>query len=263
VLVSKRQFSRKSKTRPARRTNWEARGQMSKLRCSAADIDIDKRFGRARGAHHPLVHGPEPKPWCVPRTTSRRKPSKDSTAVCGIGTPKEASAPSLTWHPTQSLFLPYCHARRASAFTDSPCLHANFTPRSPRIRLVRRRCRYPTVSLVKGSCAGDIGWNAAASEHQFFNRRHGAPDRYQMVSSGFRVGDAQSPLHTANGAYATDRHTLFSTIADRRFNRVDGGESSRRTFPSCQAYSLRLLLTPCLCHHMRRASQPSRGCRPR
>mmetsp|Transcript_18920 Transcript_18920/g.30384 ORF Transcript_18920/g.30384 Transcript_18920/m.30384 type:complete len:159 (+) Transcript_18920:258-734(+) len=158
---------------------------MSKLRCSAADIDIDKRFGRARGAHHPLVHGPEPKPW------------------------------------------------------------------------------YPTVSLVKGSCAGDIGWNAAASEHQFFNRRHGAPDRYQMVSSGFRVGDAQSPLHTANGAYATDRHTLFSTIADRRFNRVDGGESSRRTFPSCQAYSLRLLLTPCLRHHMRRASQPSRGCRPR
>jgi hypothetical protein len=82
------------------------------------------------------------------------------------------------------------------------------------------------MAQVKGSYAGDVGWNAGAGEHQFFNRRHGAPDRYQSVPLG-PAGTKQSPFSTTIGGYATDRHTLFSSIADRRFNRVDGEACKR------------------------------------
>jgi len=41
--------------------------------------------------------------------------------------------------------------------------------------------RYATMAQVKGSYAGDIGWNAAAGEHFVLNRRHGAPDRQGLT----------------------------------------------------------------------------------
>lgn len=103
------------------------------------------------------------------------------------------------------------------------------------------------MSQVKGSYAGDIGWNAAAGEHAFFNRRRAAPDRYQSLPLGYTFRhsgafaganastgqgtshgagvfetDAPGTMRASLGGYASDRHTLFSTVADRRHNRVDG-----------------------------------------
>jgi hypothetical protein len=46
---------------------------MSKLRCTAADIDIDKANGRALGVNNPLARGAPPKPWCVHCFALRRR----------------------------------------------------------------------------------------------------------------------------------------------------------------------------------------------
>jgi len=68
------------------------------------------------------------------------------------------------------------------------------------------------MAQVKGSYAGDIGWNAAAGEHFVLNRRHGAPDRYQSLPVDSDA-DTRGAFHTSVDGFASDRHGPLSPTA--------------------------------------------------
>lgn len=65
---------------------------------------------------------------------------------------------------------------------------------------------------MKGSYAGDVGWNAGAGEHLFFNRRHGAPDRYQALPPGYDANALNNSSNNLGGGPIGGRGCLLKTF---------------------------------------------------